>query len=114
MTETRRDASTEPGDEAGNGHGNDAFLKGLVGGMLIGAAAGMVCAPHVYAALRRCRHQLTNVSDSAATRYQRVTTQVGGSFDDLEQKARDVAGTAPIDAVRAAGPGARAPAHSAR
>ena len=91
MTETRNEHFTEPGFEAGNGHRSGAFLKGFVGGVLIGAAAGVVCAPHMYAALRRFRRQLLDLGDSPATRYRDVTTQVGGAFDDLEQKARDVA-----------------------
>jgi gas vesicle protein len=102
MTETRNEHFTEPGFEAGNGHRSGAFLKGLVGGALIGAAAGLVCAPQVYAALRTFRRQLMNVSDSGAQRYRHVTTEVGGAFDDL-QKARDVAEKAPSSVARAAG-----------
>lgn len=107
MTETRHDSSTEPSVEAGNGHRRGAFLKGLGGGALIGVAAGVVCAPHVYAALRRFRHRLMDVDDSPATRYQHVTAQVGGTFDDLEQKARDVAEKVPSVVARGAGPVAR-------
>jgi hypothetical protein len=103
MTETRHDKSAEPGLEAGNGHRSGAFLRGLVGGTLIGAAAGVVCAPHVYAALRRFRRQLLDVDDAPATRYRHVTAQVGGAFDDLEQKARDVAEHAPSVVARGAG-----------
>jgi gas vesicle protein len=95
MTETRHDNPAEPGLEAGNGHRSGAFLKGLVGGVLIGAAAGAVCAPHMYAALRRFRRQLLDLDDSPTTRYRDVTAQVGGAFDDLEQKARDVGEQAP-------------------
>jgi gas vesicle protein len=102
MTGTRHDSSTEPGLQPGNGHRRDAFLRGLVGGALIGAAAGVVCAPHVYAALRRFRRQLRDVNDSPATRYRHVTAQVGGAFDDLEQKARDAAEQAPGVVARAA------------
>jgi gas vesicle protein len=103
MTETRPD-STEPGVEAGNSHRSGAFLKGLVGGALIGATAGVVCAPQVYAALRRFRRRLMDVDDSPATRYQHVTAQVGGTFDDLEEKARHVAEKAPSVVARGAGP----------
>ena len=103
MTETAHDF-TEPGVEAGSGHRSGAFLTGLVGGALIGATAGVVCAPHVYAAFRRFRRRLTDVDDSPATRYQHVTAQVGGTFDDLEEKARGVAEKAPGVGARAAGP----------
>ena len=113
MTETPHDSSTEPSVEAGTGHRSAAFLEGLIGGALIGAAAGVVCAPRVYAALRRFRRRLMDVDASPATRYQHVTEQVGGTFDDLEQKARDVAAKAPTVVARGAGPVARTRAHSA-
>jgi gas vesicle protein len=103
MTETRHDDSTEPGVEAGNRHRSGMFLKGFVGGALIGAAAGVVCAPHMYVALRRFRRRLMDVDDSPATRYQHVTAQVGGTFDDLEQKGRTVAEKAPSVVARGAG-----------
>ena len=43
MTETRHESTTEPRLEAPSGHNGD-FLKGLVGGALIGAAVGNLCA----------------------------------------------------------------------
>ena len=103
MIETRHVNSAEPGLEVGNGHHRSGFLKGLVGGTLIGAAAGVLCAPHVYAALRRFRRQLLDGDASPATRYRHVTAQVGGAFDDLQPKARDTAEQAPSVAARAAG-----------
>jgi hypothetical protein len=102
MTETRHDYSAEPEDEAGNGHRSGAFLKGFVGGALISAGA-VICARHMYAAIVRLRRELMDVNDSAAARYEQVTTQVGGAFDDLEQKARQVAEKAPRVVARTEG-----------
>jgi gas vesicle protein len=91
MTESQHAHVPEPGFRAGNGHGA-AFLKGLVGGAVIGAAAGLICAVQVHAAVRMLRRQLTAASDSATERYREVTAQVGGAFDDFSRTARDLLG----------------------
>jgi gas vesicle protein len=101
MTETRHESTTEPRLEAPSGHNGD-FLKGLVGGALIGAAVGVIFAPQAYAALRTLRRQLTDASDAAAERYREAATRVGDAVDDLEQKGRDVYGKALSVVVRGA------------
>ena len=88
---------TEPRFEAAAGH-RSWFLTGLVGGALIGTAAGVLFAPQINAALRNIRRQLTDAaagaSDAAAETYREATTRVGDAVDDLQQKGRAVYGKA--------------------
>ena len=105
MNETRQENTTEPRLEAAAGHSN-GFLKGLVGGALIGTAAGVLFAPQINAALRNIRRQLTDTaagaSDAAAAKYREATTRVGDAVDDLQQKGRAVYGKALSAVVRGA------------
>ena len=97
--------TTEPRLEAAAGH-SSGFLKGLVGGALIGTAAGVLFAPQINAALRNIRRQLTDTaagaSDAAAEKYREATTRVGDAVDDLQQKGRAVYGKALSAVVRGA------------
>jgi hypothetical protein len=87
---------------AGNGYGG-AVLKGLVGGAVVGAAAGATCAVLVCAAVRLFRRPLTVASDSATERCREVTAQPGGALGDLSGVARDVIGNARTVVERGAG-----------
>ncbi len=91
--------------EAAAGH-RSRFLTGLVGGALIGTAAGVLFAPQINAALRNIRRQLTDTaagaSDAAAEKYREATTRVGDAVDDLQQKGRAVYGKALSAVVRGA------------
>jgi gas vesicle protein len=105
MDETRHEEIAEPRFEAAAGH-RSRFLTGLVGGALIGTAAGVLFAPQINAALRTIRRQLTDTaagaSDAAAEKYREATTRVGDAVDDLQQKGRAVYGKALSAVVRGA------------
>jgi gas vesicle protein len=105
MNETRQENTTEP-RQAAAGHSSGFLLKGLVGGALIGTAAGVLFAPQISAALRNIRRQLTDTaagtSDAAAAKYREATTRVGDAVDDLQQKGRAVYGKALSAVVRGA------------
>ena len=105
MDETRHEEIAEPRFEAAAGH-RSRFLTGLVGGALIGTAAGVLFAPQINAALRNIRRQLTDAaagaSDAAAEKYREATTRVGDAVDDLQQKGRAVYGKALSAVVRGA------------
>jgi gas vesicle protein len=97
MDQTRHEEISEPRFEAAAGH-RSWLLTGLVGGALIGTAAGVLFAPQINAALRNLRRQLTDAaagaSDAAAEKYREATTRVGDAVDDLQQKGRAVYGKA--------------------
>ena len=105
MDETRHEEIAEPRLEAAAGH-RSGFLTGLVGGALIGTAAGVLFAPQINAALRNIRRQLRDTaagaSDAAADKYREATTRVGDAVDDLQQKGRAVYGKALSAVVRGA------------
>jgi gas vesicle protein len=105
MDETITEEIAEPPLEAAAGH-RSRFLTGLVGGALIGTAAGVLFAPQINAALRNIRRQLTDTavgaSDAAAKKYREATTRVGDAVDDLQQKGRAVYGKALSAVVRGA------------
>jgi gas vesicle protein len=105
MTETPHENATAPRLEAASGH-SGSFLIGLVGGALIGTAAGVLLAPQINAAVRSLRRQLTDAaagaSDAAAAKYRDATTRVGDAVDDLQQKGRGVYGKALSAVVRGA------------
>jgi gas vesicle protein len=105
MNETRHENTTKPRLEAAAGH-SSGFLLGLVGGALMGAAAGVLFAPQISAALRNMRRQLTDTaagaSGAAAEQYREATTRVGDAVDDLQQKGRAVYGKALTAVVRGA------------
>jgi gas vesicle protein len=97
MTETGPENTTEPRLDAATGH-SAAFLKGLVGGALIGTAAGVIFAPGMYAVLRNLRRQLTDAAadagDGAWEGNREVTTRVADSGDDLQRQDREAYGKA--------------------
>lgn len=105
MIEQRQERSTDARLEALNGHGG-GFLKGLVGGAMIGAVAGVLAAPQVHAALRRLRRELTegtaDVRHGAEEKYHEATERVGHAVHDLEEKGREVYGKALNVVVRGA------------
>lgn len=69
-----------------------AFVKGLFGGALIGAVAGVFFAPEIYAAFKNLRGQLTDAvadgGDVAADTYREAKTRAGDAVGDLQQKGR--------------------------
>jgi len=98
MNEQRYDTMTEKRLAATNGHGGQSvsFLTGLFTGAFVGAAAGILFAPHAYAALRSLRRQVTDtvasVGDTAAEGYRQASTQVSDAVDDLQEKGRGAYG----------------------
>ena len=105
MDDTRHEDTAEPRFEAAAGH-RSRFLTGLVGGALIGTAAGVLFAPQINAVLRKVRRQLTDTAagarDAAADTYRDATTRLGDAVDDLQQKGRGVYGKALSAVVRSA------------
>lgn len=105
MNDTRHENTTEPRLEAAAGH-SSGFLMGLVGGALIGTAAGVLFAPQITAALRNTRRQLLDsaaeASDAAAEHYREATTRVADAVDDLQHKGRGVYAKALTAVVRGA------------
>jgi gas vesicle protein len=103
MDETKHEDTAEPRLDAAARHSSH-FLTGLVGGALIGTAAGVLFAPRINAALRHIRRPLTETaagaSDAAAEKYRDATTGVGDAVDDLQQKGRAVYGKALSAVVR--------------
>jgi len=103
MDKMGHEETAEPRLEAAAGHGS-RFLTGLVGGALIGTAAGVLFAPQITAALRNIGRQVTDTaagaSDAAAEKYREATTRVGDTVDDLQQKGRSVYGKALSAVVR--------------
>jgi gas vesicle protein len=93
MTETRLGNASRRHVEATGRH-TGGLLKGLVGGALIGTAAGVFFAPRIYAVFRNLRRHMAeaaaDASGAAAEGYQEATTRVGEAVDDLHQKGRGV------------------------
>jgi len=77
--------------EAASGH-RDAFLKGLAGGVLIGAAASLLFAPGMQTALRTARRRVTEAAAGAGD----------AVVDDLRHRGRDVYGKALSVVIRGA------------
>lgn len=104
MNDTRQEDTNEP--RLGAADNRSHFLQGLVGGALIGTAAGVLFAPQINAALRGIRRQLRDTAaaanDAAAEKYREATTRVGDAVDDLQQKGRAVYGKALTAVVRGA------------
>jgi gas vesicle protein len=73
-----------------------AFTTGLFGGALLGAAAGVLFAPQVYAALRQVRRELADcvsgAGGSATGAYRDATTRAEDAVDDLRDKGRGAYG----------------------
>ena len=101
MTDTRHENMTEPRTTVA-GH-NGAFLRGAVGGALLGTAAGVIFAPQISAALGQLRRQMTDAATdaggAAAGKYRETATLVGDAVDDLQQKGRAAYGKA-LSAVK--------------
>ena len=93
-------------DKTRNEDSGSRFLAGLVGGALIGTAAGVYFAPRINAALRNIRRQMTDTAvgagDVAAEKYREATTRVGDAVDDLQQTGRAVYGRGLSAVVRGA------------
>lgn len=105
MMERRREGTTDARLEAANGR-DIGFLKGLIGGMLIGTAAGVLLAPQIHAALRSLRRELTDATadarHAATEKYQEATARAGDAVDALQETGRDVYGKALNVVVRGA------------
>jgi gas vesicle protein len=97
MIEATHERTTDAPLEAANGHRN-GFLMALVGGALIGAAAGVLLAPQIQASIRYCRRELADAMAAArrdaARKYDAARERVGEAIDDLEDKSRDAYGKA--------------------
>ena len=91
MTDTRHEQMTMLPPEAAGGH-RGSLLRGLVGGALIGTAAGVLLAPRIYAALRTVRRQVTDAAVGAGD----------AVVDDLRQTGRGVYGKALSIIIRGA------------
>lgn len=91
MTDARHEQMTMLPPEAAGGH-RGSLLRGLVGGALIGTAAGVLFAPRIYAALRTVRRQVTDAAVGAGE----------GVVDDLRQTGRGVYGKALSIVIRGA------------
>jgi gas vesicle protein len=104
MNETRHEDTNEP--RLGAFDNRSRFLQGLVGGALIGTAAGLLFAPQINAALQSFRRQVRDTaagaSYAAGEKYREATTRVGDAVDDLQQKGRAVYGKALTAVVRGA------------
>ncbi|OFW39523.1 MAG: hypothetical protein A3F70_02355 [Acidobacteria bacterium RIFCSPLOWO2_12_FULL_67_14] len=79
-----------PVDASGSHRGS--FVRGLAGGALLGAAAGLLAAPWIHEALRTARRRLTVATAGARE----------AVVDDLRKKGRDVYGKALNVVVRSA------------
>jgi gas vesicle protein len=92
MIEARHERTTDARLEDANGPGS-SFLRGLVGGVLIGAAAGVLLAPQIQASIRYCRRELTDATADArrdaAGKYHEATARVVTAIDDLQERGRD-------------------------
>lgn len=91
MTDARHEQMTMLPPEAAGGH-RGSLLRSLVGGALIGTAAGVLFAPRIYAALRTVRRQVTDAAVGAGE----------GVVDDLRQTGRGVYGKALSIVIRGA------------
>lgn len=89
MTETGHENATEPRLETTASH-SGGFLIGLVGGALIGTAAGMLFAPQISAAVRNLRRQLADGAAGASDAARAATPRVGDAVNDLQHKGRGV------------------------
>jgi gas vesicle protein len=73
-----------------------AFLTGLLGGALLGAAVGVVFAPQIFAALKTIRRELTDAvgeaGDTATGAYRDATMRAVDAVDDLHEKGRGAYG----------------------
>jgi gas vesicle protein len=73
-------------------HGQ-GFLKGLLGGALLGAAAGAFFAPQLSAACQRLRDEFGGtVTNAAAEAYREATTRAGTAVHDLQREGRGAYG----------------------
>lgn len=91
MTDTRQERMTMPPPEAANGH-RGRLLKGLLGGALIGTAAGVLFAPRIHAALGAVRRHVRDAAVGAGD----------AVVDDLRQTGRGVYGKALSVVIRGA------------
>lgn len=90
MIDARHEQMTMLPPEAAGGH--RGMLRALVGGALIGTAAGVLFAPRIQAALRTVRRQVTDAAAGAGE----------GMVDDLRQTGRGVYGKALSIVIRGA------------
>jgi gas vesicle protein len=71
-------------------------MTGLVGGALLGTAAGVLFAPQIYAALKQVRRELADcmsgAGDSATGAYRDAAARAGDAVDDLQDKGRGAYG----------------------
>jgi hypothetical protein len=67
-------------------------MTGLVGGALLGTAAGVLFAPQIYAAFKQVQRELADclgeAGDSATGAYRDAATRAEDAVDDLHEKGR--------------------------
>ena len=75
-----------------------AFMTGLVGGALLGAAAGVLFAPQIFAALKQIQRELTDAAteagDAATDAYRDTVARAGDAAEELHDKGRGAYGKA--------------------
>lgn len=68
------------------------FTTGLFGGALLGAAAGILFAPQIFAAFKQLRREvsdcLSEAGDSATGAYRDAAARASGAAEDLHDKGR--------------------------
>jgi gas vesicle protein len=73
-----------------------AFMKGLVGGALLGGAAAVLFAPQIFAALKQMQREVadaaTEAGDAATGAYRDAAARAGGAAEELRDKGRGAYG----------------------
>jgi len=76
--------------------GGQRFMTGFVGGALLGAAAGVLFAPQIFAALKQVRREMadcvTEAGESAAGAYREATVRAGDAAEELTDRGRGAYG----------------------
>jgi gas vesicle protein len=79
-----------------NTRGGHRFVTGFFGGALLGAAAGVLFAPQIFAAFKQVRRELadcvTEAGESAAGAYREATVRAGDAAEELTDKGRGAYG----------------------
>ena len=72
------------------------FMTGFFGGALLGAAAGVLFAPQIFAAFKQVRREVadcvTEVGESATGAYREAAAHAGDAAEELTDKGRGAYG----------------------
>lgn len=83
-----------------------AFMTGFAGGALLGAAAGVLFAPQIFAALKQMKRELadaaTEAGDAATGAYRDAAAQASGAAEELHDKGRGAYGKVLSGIIRGA------------